>query len=326
MKKLISLLLALTMLATLTAALAEGTPMQTVDTETLRKQAVDAGMKLPKPGEGEALYLGAGNVHFTRQTKLFLAFITSANGRSIRAAVLFGQAIEVPRAGQDPWLINNQLTLTEDAWIPLDVNGPTDIVIDPDLYTAIARLSVENGGGHCNLVLSGHYENADVGANSNWNATASLKLYNMSGETAMTAIDPPTVEQARASGMELPKTGPGESLYLGAANVSQAGAVYVAFALSENGSQMRGLTVFVKDMDVEYRLGKSKVHTTSSSCTSTINGELMVGERIDAGDMILKDFTLGSDGAECLLKYTFCANDGVEYPFDPARVRFARVK
>ena len=33
-----------------------------------------------------------------------------------------------------------------------------------------------------------------------------------------------------------------------------------------------------------------------------------------------------NDGAEAVLKYTFQADDGVEYPFDFARVRFARVK
>ena len=323
MKKTLAILLALALALPALPALAEGA----VDAGALRQQALDAGMKLPEPAEGEALYLGAADVHFTGQTKLFLAFIASPNRRSIRAAVLFGQAIEVPRPGRDPWLINNQLTLKEDFWIPLDMGGPTGIVIDEELYTAIARLSVDEDSASCTEVLSGHFKADDVGADSDWNATASITLVNLTGETAMEPIEAPTPEAARAAGMALPEPGEGEALYLGAANVSQAGALYAAFLLAEDGASIRGLTVFVKDLELEYRLGDSRVHTTSSSRTSTVNGALAAGERIAAGDVTLEGFALDGNGAEAVLKYLFHAeNDDVDYPFDPARVRFERVE
>ena len=57
MKRLLATILVLTLLAMSCAALAEDAPTQTVDAQALRKQALDAGMKLPEPGEGEALYL-----------------------------------------------------------------------------------------------------------------------------------------------------------------------------------------------------------------------------------------------------------------------------
>ena len=170
MKKTLAILMSLALALCGMAALAEGQ----VDAQALRQQALDAGMKLPQPNEGEALYLGVSDVNFTRQTKLFLAFLASPNRRSIRAAVLFGQAIEVPRPGRDPWLINNQLTLVEDVWLPLDLGGPTSLVIDPDQYTAIANLTVDEDCASCTEILSGHFTAADVGADSD-GVTATLK-------------------------------------------------------------------------------------------------------------------------------------------------------
>ena len=322
MKKALAILMSLALALCGMAALAEGQ----VDAQALRQQALDAGMKLPQPNEGEALYLGISDVNFTGQTKLFLAFLASPNRRSIRAAVLFGQAIEVPRPGRDPWLINNQLTLVEDVWLPLDLGGPTSLVIDPDQYTAIANLTVDEDSASCAEILSGHFTSIDVGADSDWNATSFITLANLTGETAMGPIEAPTVEETRAAGMQLPEPAGGETLYLGAANVSQARALYVAFALSEDGASIKGLTVFVKDMDLEFRLGDSRVHTTSSTRASTINSGLAVGDTLDAGDVRLEGFTLDGEGAEALLRYTFHADeDDVDYPFDPAWVRFERV-
>lgn len=325
MKRLLATILVLTLLAMSCAALAEDAPTQTVDAQALRKQALDAGMKLPEPGEGEALYLGVGDVNFTRQTRLFLAFIAAPNGKSIRAAVLFGQAIEVPRDGQDPWLINNQLALVEDYWIPLDMGGPTDIVIDEEYYTAIAMLTVDAEGGSCSLVMSGHYDSAD--ADDDWNATARIKLVNLTGKTAMDPIDPPTRRQAIDAGMTLPEAGAGETLYLGAANVSQAGAFYVAFVLSEDGTSVKGLTVFARDLALEYRLGVSRVTTTSSTYATAINAPLEMAEEVAAGAIRLTHFALEGDGAAGLLDYSYHSdNDNLNYPLDPAWVRFQRAE
>ncbi|MBQ7680033.1 MAG: hypothetical protein IJT34_09325 [Butyrivibrio sp.] len=321
MKKALVFILALAMLAVLIPTLAE----QTVDLDALRTQAIRAGMKLPDPGEGEKVYLGVSDVRFTKQTRLFLAFVAAPNNTSIRAAVLYGQAIEVPRTGQDSWLINNQLSLREDSWIPLDVSGPTDIIIDPDHYTAIAMLRIDGDEARCNVVLSGHYKDTSVGADSDWNITASVNLVNITGEAAIAPIDPPTRQQAMDAGMKLPEPEEGEVLYLGAANVSQAGSLIIAFVLSGDGQGLKDLTACARDLTVEYRLGSSKVTTTSGSCITSVNNTISVAEEIEAGSVHLSHLVFDGDGATGLLQYRYHIDgDDLDYPFDPAWVRFVR--
>ena len=152
-----------------------------------------------------------------------------------------------------------------------------------------------------------------------------MTLYNLSGDTAAAAVDPPTAEEARAAGMTLPEAGEGEALYLGAADVSQARALYVAFVLSEDGSEIRNLTVTLLDMDLTYRQGTLS-HTAVSMLNTAYNGSLAVGESIEVTDARIRRFAVDGDGAEGLLEYRYSDGEkNLEYPFDPAWVRFARV-
>lgn len=153
MKKVIIALLCLCLLSgILTAALAEAV--------ALLGEARETGMELPSGGPGERLYLGVADVPGTVQTKLYLAFMAAPNGRSIRCVTLFGQALEVPREFGDPWLINSQTKSAEDKWILMDVAEDIDLVFSQDEETAVYGLGIDDEGGHCRMVLSGHYENA----------------------------------------------------------------------------------------------------------------------------------------------------------------------
>ena len=294
--------------------------------DALRALAEAAGMAIPVPAEGEKLYLGFADVPDTRQTRLFLAFIASPNDRSIRFATLFGEALEVPREGQDPWRINNQTRTVEDHWILLDAGGGTDILLDEASDLGVYDLAIDDAGGSCRMVVAGHCEKPRDTVDGDFRAEAEVTLVNLTGETAAQAIDLPSFEQVQAAGMKLEEPAEGEKLYLGAADVSQAGALYVAFTLSPDGGSIHDLTVFVQDMDIEYRLGNKRVHTTSSS-RSTVTNEIAVDEEIVFTGIRLSGFAIDGDEAEGVLRYSFHANDdNIDYPFDPARVRFARVK
>ena len=294
--------------------------------DALRAMAEAAGMAIPEPAEGEKLYLGVADVPDTRQTRLFLAFIASQNDMSIRFATLFGEALEVPQEGKDPWLINNQTRTVEDHWILLDAGGGTDILLDEASGLGVYDLAIDGSGGSCRMTVAGHCEKPRDSVDGDFRAEAEVKLVNLTGETAAQAIDPPTLEQVQAAGMKLEAPAEGEGLYLGAADVSQAGALYIAFTLSPDGGSIHDLTVFVQDMDIEYRLDNKRVHTTSSS-RSVVANDFAVDEDIALDDIRLSGFTIDGERAEGVLRYSFHAtDDNIDYPFDPARVQFARVK
>jgi len=294
--------------------------------DALRAMAGAAGMAIPEPAEGEKLYLGVADVPDTRQTRLFLAFIASPNDMSIRFATLFGEALEVPGEGDVPWRINNQTRTVEDQWILLDAVGSTDILLDEATGMGIYDLAIDGSGGSCRMVVAGRCEKPRDSVDGDFRAEVGVTLVNLTGETAAQAIDPPALEQVQAAGMRLEEPSAGEALYLGAANVSQAGALYVAFTLSQDGGSIHNLTVFVQDMDIEYRLGNKRVHTTSPS-RSAVTNVIAVDEEIALNDTCISGFMIDDDGAEGVLRYSFHANDdNIDYPFDPARVRFARVK
>ena len=325
MNKLIPLALLLALLLGL-PALAESVPAQDADTEALRAQAEAAGLALPVPGEGEKLYLGNAHAPGTWKTQLYLALLLSPNGCSFRYATLFGEALQVPQPQGDPHLINHQTRTVEDMWIPLDMTGDTTVLLDEN-GLGIYGLGFEDGFGHCRMVLAGRCETPRDPVNGDYSAEAELTLYNLTGDTAREAVNPPTAQDAEAAGMKLPEIGAGETLYLGAANVSQAEALYVAFALSRDGTELKGLTVFAHNLAIEYRLGNKKVSTTSSGYGTTVNNPLKAEEAIEAGAIRLSGYALPDDGAEAVLRYAYHANDDdLDYPLDPAEVKFMRVE
>ena len=294
--------------------------------EALRKQAVNAGMTLPEPGEGEKLYLGVGDVPDTQQSKLFLAFILSPNGRSVRNLTLYGQALEVPVEGADPWLIDSQISTIDDYWFALE-DYPTDIPLREEPPIGLAGLTLDGDAATCRMTYSGNYQKPEKGVDGDWSATADIALVNLSGDACMDAIDPPTPEEVKAAGMPLPEPGAGEALYLGAANVSQAKALYAAFVLSEDGDSIHDLIVYVQNMEIEYRHDGTSTHLTSSSGSSRIFSSQPVAADINIGNIRFSEFAVDGDTATAVLHYVYRVDqDDYDYPLDAARVAFAKVE
>ncbi len=293
----------------------------------LLRQAYEAGMQIPTLAEGEKLYLGVSDAIFTKQTKLYLAFVAAPNDMSIREVTLFGEALKVPQEGGDPWLIDSQTRTKEDHWILLDAGGGTDIGLDEATDMGVYDLRLKDGEGSCRMVIAGHCEKPQDSVDGDFRAEAELKLYSPTGNVTIPAVDAPTVQQARDAGMKVPEPGAGEALYLSVANPSQAKAVYVAFVLSEDGANLKDLTVLVQDMDVEYRLGNKRVHTTSSKRSTTSKNAVEVAEDMDIGEIHFRGFALNDDGAEAVLRYDYHADDdNIDYPFDLAAVKFTRIQ
>ena len=295
--------------------------------DPLRAEAIEAGMELPEPADGEKLYLGVGSVPGTQQARIFLAFLLAPNGRSIRWMDLYGQALEVPLEGSDQiHLIDSHTTTPEDHWIALELDV-TDITFNSETGKGVFDLRFDGDGASCRVVLAGRFEDAGQDMRGDFRAEAEVALENQSGEAAVEAVDPPTLEQAQAAEMKLPEPEAGEALYLGAANVSQAETLYLAFVLTADGQSLRDLTVLARNMDITYSMGDRQVHVTASNESTTVNGAREIADEMAFGNLRLSDFALDGDAATAVLHYAYHdAQDNVDYPFDPARVAFAKVK
>ena len=293
----------------------------------LLAQAKAAGMQIPEPAEGEALYLGIRDAEDSARTKLYLAFIAAPNRMSIRWISLMGEALEVPQEGRSPHPIDHEIQSREGYWILLDLSGTTDLLMDSQSGLGLFGLHLEDEAGACRMVVAGHLTAPEDPVDGDFHAEADMELLRVSGGAASAPVDPPTVSEAESAGMKLPLPGAGERLFLGAASVSQAQKVYVAFVLSEDGNTMRDLTVFCSGVDLTYRTESSRVQTTVSTHATHAENALEIADAVEAGSIRLTDFVLDGDSAEAVLRYGFLSNDmPAAYPFDPARVRFASVK
>lgn len=151
------------------------------------------------------------------------------------------------------------------------------------------------------------------------------------------AVEAPTREAAEADGMTLPEPADGGSLYLGEGSVSQAGKLYVAFTLSEDGASLGEVVLFIKDASVSSRSGNATTTVNITSSTVTMNGPLPVSEEIGGGDIKLTGFAIDGDAASAVLHYTFRYQSGglgpfgtpqfdtLEAPFDDADIQFAKI-
>lgn len=292
----------------------------------LLEQAVATGMVLPELADGESLYIGIADVPDTQQSRMFIAFALSPNGRAIRCLSLFGQALEVPLEGRDPWLIDRRSSTNDDFWINLDL-PQTDLILSEDPPVSVLGLAFDGDTATCRMTLSGDYQNEEEDVDGSYSASVDITLSKISGGTPLPAVDPPTRAEAEAAGMELPEPAAGETLYLGAASVSQAEAVYVAFTLSADGANLGNLTVFIVNMAIEYHLDEARVSLSSSTVKSINSRELPVESEIDSGNIVLSDFTVDGDTASAVLRYTYHVDDdNYDFPFDPAQVAFAKVE
>ncbi len=295
--------------------------------DPLLAEAVAAGMHLPEPGDGERLYLGVGEVQGTQQTKLYLAFLLLPDGRSIRWMDLFAEALEVVKDDDgEIHLINSETSTHKDAEISLSPDV-TNLTFDADTGMGVFDLRFDGDSATCRMVVAGRCEQPEDSVNGSYRAEAELTLRNLSGEAAREAIDPPTLEQAEEMGMRLPEPETGEALYLGAANVSQAEALYVAFVVTADGQGLRGLTTLVQNMDVTYSTDGKTTHVTSSSQGTDVSGTTEITADMSFGSIRLSGFTLDGDTASAVLHYAYHAtSDNLDVPFDPARVAFVSEK
>lgn len=291
----------------------------------LLEKAAATGMALPELADGESLYIGIADVPDTQQTRLFLAFALSPNGRAIRCLSLYGEALEIPLEGRDPWLIDREVSTDDDYWIDLD-QPQKDLIFHEDPPVSVLDLEIDGDTATCVMTLSDDYQDEANDVSGSYSVSETVTLTKVSGSGAKAAIDPPTRAEAEAAGMTLPQPAAGDALYLGAANVSQAEAMYVAFTLSADGAILGNLTVFIKDMEIEYRTDKARVTINNSTVKSTSFKELPVESEIVSGNVTLSDFTIDGDAASAVLRYIYHVDDdNVDFPLDPAQVAFAKV-
>ena len=150
--------------------------------------------------------------------------------------------------------------------------------------------------------------------------------------------DAPTREAAEADGMTLPEPADGGALYLGSADVSQAGKMYAAFTLSADGASLDQLVLFMKDVNISEVSGGSTTNVSITSSTVTLSGPIPVSEQIGGGDVQLTGFAIDGDAASAVLQYTFRYQSGgsmgpfgtpqlssIEVPFDEAEIRFVKI-
>ena len=295
--------------------------------DPLIAEAVAAGAHLPEPAEGEKLFLGVAEVPGTQMTKIYLAFLLAPNGQSIRSMDLFSQALEVKLDnGGDTHLINSETATPEDHWITLDPNV-TSISFDSATGMGVFDLRLYGDTASCRVVVAGRCEPPKDSVSGDYRSQANLTLENLTDDAVRDAIDPPTREEALALEMNLPEPEEGEALYLGAANVSQAEALYVAFILTADGQGVRSVTTLVKDMDITYAAANRQVHITVTSKGTDTSDAQAIESDMRFGGVRLSEFALDGDAASAVLHYTYHApEDNVDYPFDPARIAFARVE
>ena len=296
--------------------------------EQLREDAARADLELPEPGEGERVYLGKGRVPETQLTEIFVVLVAAPNLMKIRSITIYGYGLEVPREGMDPWLINSRVFSSAEDWMFLDAKSKSLTFSFSDRTgTGLESLVLDGTGGSCIASICDTYVNEAEHIDSSYSASAGVTLYCVAGDAAMPPADPPTLRQLREVNMTIPEAAEGETLFIGRANVSQAGAAYVAFVLTADGKEIRGLTCLMKDLEVEYMLGNTRVRHTSSDYSTSVSGTLEIAEEIAAGSARLEQFALDGDTASCIFSFTYSdEKNSVDYPLGSSRVTFVKAE
>ena len=313
-------------LTLLLALLALGSAFaESEDAAELIAKAKAAGMHLPQPKGNERLYLGVSDVPGTDKTRLFIAFITTPNGMSLRHAMLYGEALEVPQKGRAPRLVNHESFSRPELWILRDAVSPTSLIFDKESGKGFYDLRLDEKEASCRVVIAGRCEKPKNDVDGEFKAEMNMTLLNISGVIPNEAIDPPTRKEAEEAGMKLPTLQKGETLYLGKANVSQAKALYIAFIRTADGEELKDMKILAKDISINYRIGMASIRQTSTSYYTDVNKALKIGETIEFGPSFLNEFSITDDGAEGVLHYFYPTTKGdVSYPFDLARMRFTK--
>lgn len=297
-------------------------------TDQLRRKAVDFGMTLPEPGEGERLYLGYADVPDTHRSELYVALIASPNLMKVRAVVIFGHALEARAETGNMYEIDTSISTRSDYWLNLKADTrQLNFSFDDDDITVIRGLTLDENGGSCFASRGNTYTDESSGELLTYYAGADITLYNLTGAAALEPVDPPTAGELKAAGMELPEAGEGETLFIGRANPSQAEAAYVVFILTADGQCIRNPAYLLINMTAEYETATARVKQSVSSSSATVNNTLALADHFTFSSFSLSEFTVDGDTASCIFSCSVQSNDGtITYPLDPARVRFANAE
>ena len=294
--------------------------------EQLRRKAIYAGMELPEPGEGERLYLGMAAVPDTKLSEIYIALIAAPNLMTIHSVVLYGYGMEVPREGTEPYLLNAIQSSADNEIIARNAqSGIAGFTFGGE--SKVEQLTLDETGGSCTVTIAGICELERDGVDGTYKASADVTLYNLSGDAAMDPIDPPTAEQIRAAGMNLPETAEGETLFIGQAKISQAKSAYVLFVRTADGSSIRNLSYLIMDMTLEYKTENARINTTSSNYSGTSLNPVDVSEDLSFGSLRISSFAMDEDTASGILRVAYHdTSHNVDYPLDPAWIRFVKAE
>lgn len=336
MKKLIPVLMVIAVMASFafSQARAENAAVAGV-TKPLEPPTVAAkGFSWPAPAEGERLYIG--EAHVSQAKRMYMAFVVSADGTTLHDLTIHseGIAIEYKSGGGVTRLTGG--SITEKTSGSLSV-GQTAIDIDLG-ETQIDDLAITGDTASCTLAYVYRHTDAHTGTPISLPfdvATIMLENYSLVGApTARPAIQPPTAAEIERRGFKLPAPADGESVYIGAANVSQANKLYAAFILSADGTQIHDLTVYIADLSIKIKSGNTVTQLTGGSVTGMYSGLYDVGENasaINLGKTQITDFVVTGDTASCVLAYVYhysgspgSGASSADVPFDIAAVSFQR--
>ena len=294
--------------------------------EQLRRKAVNAGMELPEPGEGERLYLGVASVPDTKLAEIFVALVAAPNLMTFHSVIIYGYGLEVPREGGEPYLINSLHSSAEDAVISRDAkSGISEFTFGEDI--TVEKLTLDETGGSCTVTMTGTYEKESENVKGTYRASAAVTLTNLSGDTAMDPIDPPTLEQIRSAGMTIPEPAEGETLFIGQANITQAKTAYFVFVRTADGKQIKDLSYLLQDMTLEYKTERSRTNVTVSKSSGTVPKPVDVGDELSFGRLSLSRFSMEEDTASGILHFSYQDNNHtLDYPLDPAWIRFVKAE
>lgn len=294
---------------------------------TAYSMAQSDGIVLPEPGDGERLFVGM--TELSDGTRLYAAFLLSANGRSVRCVSLYAEDVGVEVYGRE-LIFSYSIMSNEDKDILIDPAGDsidfgesqiTELVFDGDIAECIVSFT-------CGYKIPNTSETGKVCLED-----AEMRLGGTGKRAVRAAIDPLSAETAAAAlkraeeaGVELPIAEAGEALYLGATNVSQAGELYAAFVLRADGESIRGLTVWAFDVDFAFYHEGAGTHLTGDSSAVWLSAAYALGDGdIETKLISLRELVVDGDTASGELQFrTEVLGGALVYPFDLANVVFIR--
>lgn len=288
----------------------------------------------PAPATGERLYIGEAEV--SQAKRMYLAFIVSADGDRIHDLIIHSENVDIQYNDNGAAVRVTAGSITERAKGVLSVNrGATDVHLGE---TWINQLVIAGDTASCTLAYVYRYTDSDTGSPVSLPfdvATITLQNYSITATpAAKPAIQPPSAAEVKARGFDLPIPAAGESLYIGAADVSQANQLYVAFIVSSDGTGLHDLTIFIADLAVRIESGNTVTQVKGGSVTERYGGAYGTGAEafaINLGRTQITDLTITGDTASCILAYVYHYSGGIgsgsssaDVPFDIATVAFKR--